>query len=273
MADGVSVVSAAVVSGELILGLSSGQLIRAGFVQGVQGLQGPQGPKGDTGRPGADGNTLLHGPGSPLIDEGNAGDFYIDTTRSWLYGPKTNANGWGSPVKLKPDAATMTLPTGFKAQTGDAIYPRVFAGAMAGGGGGGTVQIGGNAAGTATPILIHQQTLAAGAPTLGSPAGPSGVPAAVAPTAAVWTPIAVDTDGHAMIVDIYAESGTGSILVEIGALMDSAGRTGYSQVYEVRTGTPPNLTFQVDADSNGKLRLSMYSDQGLTLVEGRVMYV
>jgi hypothetical protein len=44
-------------------------------------------------------------------------------------------------------------------------------------------------------------------------------------------------------------------------------------VYEVRTGTPPNLTFKVDADSNGKLGLSMYSDQGLTLVEGRVMYV
>jgi hypothetical protein len=263
VADGVSVVSAAVVSGELILGLSSGQLIRAGFVQGVQGLQGPQGPKGDTGRPGADGNTLLHGPGSPLIDEGNAGDFYIDTTRSWLYGPKTNSNGWGSPVKLKPDAATMTLPTGFKAQTGDAIYPRVFAGAMAGGGGGGTVMVGGNAGtGTGAPILIHGQPLAAGAPTVGPP-----------PTAAKWAALAVDPDGHAMIVDIYAESADGSILVQVGALMDSKGNTGFSTVYEVRTGVPPQLSFQADRDNNGKLRLSMHSSVALGLVEGRVLYV
>ncbi len=45
------IVSAAVVSGELILGLSDGSLIRAGYVQGAQGLQGVPGPMEKNGEP------------------------------------------------------------------------------------------------------------------------------------------------------------------------------------------------------------------------------
>jgi len=270
VADGVSVVSAAVVSGELILGLSSGQLIRAGFVQGSQGLQGPPGPKGDTGRPGADGNSLLHGAGIPLAEDGKAGDFYIDTTRSWLYGPKV-ALGWGSPVKLKADPASFKLPTGMKAEQGDALYPRVFAGAMAGGGGGGTVAVGGGAAGGGTlqTILNHGTPLAAGAPTFGPP--PTSTPL----TPAVWTTVAVDPDtgGDAFIADIFAEDANGALLVELAVMRDSTGRTGYSQVYEVRTGTPPVLSFQAINDPSNQLALQLYSATALTIIRGRVLYI
>ena len=265
MADGVSVVSAAVVSGELILGLSSGQLIRAGFVQGSQGLQGPPGPKGDTGRPGADGNSLLHGAGMPLAEDGKPGDFYIDTTRSWLYGPKV-ALGWGSPVKLKADPAGFKLPTGMKAEQGDAIYPRVFAGAMAGGGGGGSVVIGGGASGTLSTINGHNTPLAAGAPVIDPATNTVTTPA-------VWTTLATDVDGDAMIVDLYAESSSGAQLIELAVMRDAGGRTGYSQVYEVKTGSAPTLTFQVINDANGKMALQAYSATNLTVLRGRVLYI
>ena len=45
-----SVVSAAVIGGDLILGLSDGSIINCGRVQGPQGLKGDQGPMGATGR-------------------------------------------------------------------------------------------------------------------------------------------------------------------------------------------------------------------------------
>ena len=257
--------SAAVVSGELILGLSSGQLIRAGFVQGQQGPAGIPGPKGDTGRPGRDGNTILSGPGAPRPDDGVAGDWYIDTTRSWLWGPKSGTS-WPGPVKLKPDAASLTLPNGFKAQQGDPIYPRVFAGAMAGGGGGGSVVIGGGAGGTLATINGHNTPLAAGAPVVDPVTS-------VVTTPAVWTTLATDADGDAMIVDLYAESSSGAQLIELAVMRDAAGRTGYSQVYEVKTGSAPTLTFQVISDANGKMALQAYSATNLTVVRGRVLYI
>ena len=257
------------VAGELILGLSDGKLIRAGMVQGQQGPAGIPGPKGDTGRPGADGNTILNGPGAPRPDDGSPGDFYIDTTRSWLYGPKTGT-AWPGPIKLKPDPATMKLPNGFKAEQGDAIYPRVFAGAMAGGGGAGTVVIGGGGTGgTLATILGHGTPLAAGAPTFGPP--PTNTPL----TPAVWTTVAVDPDtgGDAFIADIFAEDANGAILIELAVMRDSTGRTGYSQVYEVQTGIPPALTFQAINDANNKLALQMYSATALTMLRGRVLYI
>jgi hypothetical protein len=266
VADPVSVASAAVVAGELILGLSDGRLIRAGFVQGQQGPAGIPGPKGDTGRKGADGNTVLHGPGSPRIDEGAPGDFYYDTSRSWFYGPKTNDKGWGSPVKLKPDAATLKLPNGFKAEQGDPIYPRVFAGAMAGGGGSGSVVIGGGAGGTLSTIIGHAGPLPAGAPQIDP-----GTGATIKPT--TWTTIASDGDGDAFIADIYGESANGGTLVEVAVMRDGAKRTGYSVVYEIKTGTPPQLTFQVINDANNQLALQMYSDVNLTELRGRVLYI
>ena len=75
--------------------------------QGAKGEIGPQGVKGDPGAPGepglrglpgADGKTILNGPAPPGAI-GVAGDFYIDTSTSTFYGPKTDS-GWGTGTSL-----------------------------------------------------------------------------------------------------------------------------------------------------------------------------
>lgn len=86
------------------------------FFPYLVGAIGPQGPKGDTGAtgaqgpqgipgsqgiqgiPGTNGKTVLNGGGAPSTGIGTAGDFYIDTTASRLYGPKTTV--WGSGISL-----------------------------------------------------------------------------------------------------------------------------------------------------------------------------
>ena len=57
------------------------------LIQATEFLQGPQG---------ASGNQVLSGVGAPAASLGQIGNFYIDTSTSESYGPKT-ANGWGSP--------------------------------------------------------------------------------------------------------------------------------------------------------------------------------
>lgn len=96
-----NVVSAAVVSGELIIGLDDGSIIRAGYVQGPQGLAGPQGPIGATGAPGVDGNTILSSQGYPRADQGKDGDFHINT-RDWeIRGPKAGGS-WPKAKSMLP---------------------------------------------------------------------------------------------------------------------------------------------------------------------------
>lgn len=56
------------------------------------------GPKGDTGAAGTNGNTILNGSGAPT-SIGTNGDFYLDTSTSTLYGPKTDS-GWGTGTSL-----------------------------------------------------------------------------------------------------------------------------------------------------------------------------
>ncbi len=51
------------------------------------------------GSAGIDSKTILSGTSAPSSSIGNAGDFYIHTTTSSLYGPKT-ASGWGGGVSL-----------------------------------------------------------------------------------------------------------------------------------------------------------------------------
>ena len=50
-----SVASAAIIGGDLIMGLSDGSIINCGRVQGPQGLTGDRGPMGATGRVPPDG--------------------------------------------------------------------------------------------------------------------------------------------------------------------------------------------------------------------------
>jgi len=56
------------------------------------------GPQGGTGSPGANGSTVLSGTAAPTT-EGANGDFYIRTSNSSIYGPKTGG-AWGSPTSL-----------------------------------------------------------------------------------------------------------------------------------------------------------------------------
>ena len=256
------VASAAIVSGELIIGLDDGTIIRAGYIQGPQGLQGERGPIGATGPAGRDGNGVLHGAGVPTFDDGRDGDFYIDTKAMYFYGPKVSGK-WGSGVPLLPKDRGGKRPIGMRTD-GAAGASRAFASAM-GGAGGGSVVTGGGTGGLQT-IIPHNKTLAAGAPVIDPGTGTVTTPA-------VWTDLALDPQGDAMIVDINAEGANGAMLVEIAVMRDQAKRTGYSQVYEVKTGTPPALTFDAYNAPNGNLALRMYSSENLVNIRGRVLYI
>ena len=95
-----SVASAAIISGDLIIGLSDGSIINCGRVQGPQGLDGPAGPIGAPGRPGQDGNTILTSEGLPRADVGTNGDYIIDKVSWTIYGPKANGVwGIGTPLR------------------------------------------------------------------------------------------------------------------------------------------------------------------------------
>ena len=95
-----SVASAAIISGDLIIGLSDGSIINCGRVQGPQGLDGPAGPIGAPGRPGQDGNTILTSEGFPRPDVGTNGDYIIDKVSWTIYGPKANGV-WGTGTPLR----------------------------------------------------------------------------------------------------------------------------------------------------------------------------
>ncbi len=96
-----SVVSAAIIEGNLIIGLSDGSVINCGFVQGPQGLSGPQGPMGATGDNGTDGNTILTVAGTPGNEMGTDGDYAIDNINWRIYGPKSGGV-WGKAKEMLP---------------------------------------------------------------------------------------------------------------------------------------------------------------------------
>ena len=126
-----SVVSAAVIGGDLILGLSDGAIINCGRVQGPQGLKGDQGPMGATGRAGTDGNTIHTVQGAPDGSLGRDGDFAINTVVWEIYGPRSGGTwGTGTPLRgnLRGDRESKDPIFGMQSNTGD------------GGGGGGTGQ-------------------------------------------------------------------------------------------------------------------------------------
>ena len=125
MLNGVSIVSAAVVEGYLILGLSDGSVIKAGWVEGARGLPGPMGPIGARGDDGKDGNTIITVGGMPRPDVGEEGDYAIDNINWRIYGPKSGG-AWGKSTELKQPPI---LDSGSAAYQGSA-------GAGAGGGGG-----------------------------------------------------------------------------------------------------------------------------------------
>ena len=96
-----SVVSAAIIEGNLIIGLSDGSVINCGFVQGPQGLSGPPGPMGPTGSNGTDGNTIHTVAGTPGNEMGTDGDYAIDNVNWRIYGPRSGGV-WGKAKEMLP---------------------------------------------------------------------------------------------------------------------------------------------------------------------------
>lgn len=105
-----TVSSAAVIGGELIIGLNDGSIINCGNVQGPQGLKGDSGPIGATGQAGVDGNTIHSTQGTPEYSLGRSGDFAINTALWEIYGPKT-ASGWGTGTPLRGNRRNGQGPT------------------------------------------------------------------------------------------------------------------------------------------------------------------
>ena len=242
------VASAAIVSGELIIGLDDGTIIRAGYVQGPQGLQGDRGPMGATGQPGRDGNGVLHGAGVPVFDDGKDGDFFIDTKAMKFYGPKV-AGKWGSGVPLLPKDRGMQLPTGMRAQ-GGAAGARAFAAGISGPSSAGGAPVA-NTAGLDT-ITGHNKPLVAATP----------------------TPIAHDPKGDVMHVLVFAQAAAGSWYGEVVATRDANRDTAEVIAWETQLGTtPPTLTFDTQINTAGDLELIMTSDIDLTNLRGKVIYV
>lgn len=55
--------------------------------------------KGDRGPAGADGNTIISGAGIPSTTVGKKGDYFVDTVRQVLWGPKNDLS-WGAGLAL-----------------------------------------------------------------------------------------------------------------------------------------------------------------------------
>jgi hypothetical protein len=66
--------------------------------QGPPGRPGPPGPQGPMGTEGLPGNTVLYGAGDPTTPLGRDGDFYINTTTNFIFGPK--AGIWPAGISL-----------------------------------------------------------------------------------------------------------------------------------------------------------------------------
>ncbi len=106
--------------------------------QGLVGFTGPAGVAGAVGAPGLsglDGKTVLHGAGSPVLTgaSGAMGDFYLDTTTSLFYGPKTGTTWVGllgvSLVGPQGPAGGPVGPTGQAGPSG-ATGPQGLAGSV-----------------------------------------------------------------------------------------------------------------------------------------------
>ena len=139
-----SVISAAVIGGDLIIGLSDGSIINCGRVQGPQGLTGDQGPMGATGRSGTNGNTILTVQGAPDTTVGKDGDFAINVTVWEIYGPRAGGV-WGTGTPLRGNARGGQSPA-----TTQNLFGSNSPGG-GGGGGGGLQAIQGGKGITATP--------------------------------------------------------------------------------------------------------------------------
>jgi hypothetical protein len=174
------------------------------------------------------------------------GDWAINKRDHLLYGPKTAA-GWGKGNAMTVTAASLDAAVKqFNSRSGPGGgrffgmgAPSTHGGAIAAASGGGLDQI------------IHY----------GEAIG-----------ASVTTLIATDTDGDAMMVDVWANSGTGTSFIEVAAVKGPGTDSGHSTVFDVKMGArPPVLSFSTAVTATGELQLFLTSNLPLMLVRGRVV--
>lgn len=242
------IVSAGIVSGQLILGLDDGSIVNAGVVQGPQGLQGPQGPMGATGRPGTDGNTVHSSNGRPRPDLGRDGDFCIDRVNWEIFYKEGGVWGKGQPLLMGGQLGG--LDQGGKQLRG---APRFF---PIGGASSGVVPTGPTGGGL-DQILNYGAAL----PTINTP-----------------MLVAIDDTGDAMLVDIWARSATGTSFVEMAAAKGTGTDSGHSTVFDVKLGAnPPTISFStavIPGPNPGdppQLQVFMSSNQPLLEVRGKLV--
>ena len=243
----VSVVSAGIVSGDLILGLSDGQLINAGRVQGPAGLRGPDGPPGPNGKDGADGNTILSSQGRPGPDLGSEGDWVIDTVNWEIYGPKASDNAaWG---KGQPLLASRANAKG-EVTHGDRWKA----------GGGRFFPMGGTSASVTQP----PQTGDGLDPIVGN-----GQPLG----ANIWNPVAVDPDGDLMEVTFYFSRAGGNEIYVCKVVAYRANTIGDVTI-AWESLTPDTLPYNIEFDApvNGtELTLRIRSSIDWEQIRGKII--
>ena len=126
--DGTSIDTAIVnADGNLLLGLTDGNVLNVGRVVGPPGATGAAGPTGLPGRAGRDGNTILSGPHAPADNEGNPGDFWIDTSSALFDFYGKGGQGWRKLTSLRAPQTPV----------GGQMTPAAGGGGGSGGGSGG----------------------------------------------------------------------------------------------------------------------------------------
>ena len=239
------ITGAAIIGGELILSLPTGQIINCGLVQGPPGLKGAMGPTGPKGDDGADGLSLRTGTGFPDSSIGVDGEVFYSTTLVAIF-LKTNGT-WGAPVYLRPKDS--------QASTGQRLDGKTTKGAGSGsrflmGGGPFPTAPGNNTAGL-DPINKNNQPLAA----------------------ATTRVIAGDSKGYVFHVLLHALVATGSYYAEVVCTRDELGNTGHVVAWETDLGTgTPNLTFTTAINGN-QLELTVVSDIDVDKLRGKIIYV
>ncbi len=100
------------------------------------GPPGPPGVKGDTGAAGLSGNSILSGTVNPSnLTTGANGDFYINSSNWYIFGPKTNG-AWPAGVQIETapqpiivpiiaGVTTCPLAYSYDGSIGDNPYPRM----------------------------------------------------------------------------------------------------------------------------------------------------
>ena len=230
--------------GQLILLLSDDRVINVGNVVGPVGATGVQGVPGPKGTPGKDGAEIFLTAGPPDPAQGKPGDIAIDT-RAWKLYQKSGM-GWGMGNDMMPGANNL-----------DAATRRFNSGGGSGGGrffgmGAPSAGLAGTPASTGDgldPIYGHNKPL----------------------PPAITALIASDPKGDAMHVIVKADSTTGSWYGEI-IVTHFGGVSDHAVAWEVPIAGAPTLTFSTRYNVD-HLELSVNSDQALTNIRGKIIYV